>query len=484
MPTVMRRTKKSRKEKAYLNIQKNMKTKPNILVLVGEDTSPLHGCYGDPCARTPAIDSIAANGTRYTNTFSTAPVSAPSRSALISGRTAFSLGSHHMRSNLINPPKLFTECLRDAGYYVNWNNKMDFNFTPPDDFADDCCDWNEDLAEGRLPDQPWFLYNNFNISHESMMWEWKSKEFVGPELPESERCSPSTVSVPAYLPDTLEVRQDIARHYDSLAVQDKFVGQALEALERSGQRENTVVIYLADHGRGLAREKRFCYYAGIHVPLIVQAPGMVEAGAVSDELISLLDIAPTLLNLAGAERPPELQGKVFFGERKDPPCEYVFAGRDRMDEAFDRVRVARSLKFHYIRNDFPEIPYAVRIQFMEKQRTTQVLREKFAKGELTPAQCLWMSETKPPEELYAADDPENIHNLAGDPAYHETLVAHREALARFLAETGDMGERTERDLIDAGIITDERLVEYRDWVAPLPAAYRIGPEIAPIEMPV
>jgi len=110
------------------------------MLLVGEDTGRTQGCYGDPLARTPALDHLAAEGVRYSHAFSTCPVCAPSRSTLVTGKYAFSIGTHHMRSTLKNPPRLFTEELREGGYFVNWSNKTDFNFDPPESFSDAASD--------------------------------------------------------------------------------------------------------------------------------------------------------------------------------------------------------------------------------------------------------------------------------------------------------------------------------------------------------
>ncbi|WP_269538884.1 sulfatase family protein [Cerasicoccus fimbriatus] len=461
-----------------------MKKRPNIMLLVAEDTGRHQGCYGDPVNCTPAVDSIAAAGTRYTNAFSTAPVCAPSRSAMMMGKTAFSQGSHHMRSMLKHPPKLFTEALRESGYYVNWTNKTDFNFEPPSSFADDCSSWYDDLASGKLKDRPWLLYRNYEISHESKMWPDAWGDAVAPHLTESDRVDPARVPVPPYLADTPEIRADIARYYESLIAQNKGIAQALDALEKSGERDNTIIFYFSDHGRGLLREKRWMYDAGIHLPLIVSAPGITTPGSVSDELVSWLDLSKTILSLCDAKPIDGAQGRIFLGPDTQPEPKYVFAGRDRMDEVFDRVRVARSRKYHYIRNDFPQLPWASRQQYMEKQITTQQMRELNAKGQLNAAQANWFSTEKPAEEFFdIQQDPHCLNNLASAPSVGKELAAHRKALAEFLDQTGDLGQRPEADLIAEGIV-ENKLPEYYERVAPLPENYRIGDLVeAPVEMP-
>ncbi len=468
-----------------------MTHRPNFILLIGEDAGRALGCYGDSDARTPNLDRLAAEGCRYDNAFSTAPVCAPSRCTLVTGQYAWSIGAHHMRSTLLSPPRLFTELLRENGYYVNWENKTDFNFDPPQAFADDRKPWLDDLRNNRLPDQPFFLYHNVHITHESTMWAspWDGHGAVQDRLASrhllspDQQVDPATVRVPAYLPDTPEVRTNIARFYEAQALADRQIGQVLEALDRSPHRDNTVVIYLTDHGRGLIREKRWLYGAGIHLSLVIRWPEGIEAGSVSDELVSWVDIAPTVLSLAGIDRPATMHGRVFLGPRKDPPREYVFAGRDRMDEAFDRCRAVRDKRWHYIRNYYPQLPWCQRNAYMEHMETTQVVRQMNARGELNDAQRLWMAPTKPAEELYdALADRDMINNLAGDPDHAQTLIRMRQALDAEMARHGDLGELPERELIRRGLVKD-RLDEFAARIEPLPEPLRVGVERTVLEMP-
>ncbi|MFW6286373.1 MAG: sulfatase-like hydrolase/transferase, partial [Candidatus Sumerlaeota bacterium] len=180
--------------------------KPNILFLIAEDTGCHQGCYGDPVARTPAIDSLAADGCLYEQCIATAPVCAPSRCSYVTGHYAFSLGTHNMRSWTFAQPETFMEVLRENGYYVNWANKQDFNFTPKDTYADEESPWFDDLATGNLPDKPWMLYYNFDITHESFMWPSKWERGIVPELPEDARTDPADVPVPEYIADRITSR--------------------------------------------------------------------------------------------------------------------------------------------------------------------------------------------------------------------------------------------------------------------------------------
>ena len=477
---------------------RNKNRQPNILMLVGEDTGRHLGCYADPDAVTPNLDGLAAEGVRFDEAYATAPVCAPSRSTLITGQYPQKIGTHHMRSKLLSPPRLFTQDLRDVGYHVNWWGKLDFNFDPDaafgeDGWRDDQTDWKSRLAAGDLPDQPWLLYTNLPITHESGIWpddEHDGRPSNGARYSFGKGAfvdvprvhDPDTVHVPAYFPDTAAVRQDIAQHADNVTYLDTQIGEILEALDRSGQRDNMIVIFLADHGRGLPREKRWCYTAGLHMPLIVRWPNGLKAGTADDRLVSWVDLAPTILSLAGAPIPADYDGVAFLGEAADEPRSVVFAGRDRIDEAFDRQRAARDHQYHYIRNFYPRLPYAQRATYHEFLRTMRELRRLHAAGELTGDAGVFMQETKPPEELYdTRADPDCVRNLADDPHHAAARARLAAEVDAWIERTGDLGAIPERDLIERGWVADQ-LEGYRSQIQPLPPEHRLGPERTLIEM--
>ncbi|MFD2078208.1 Arylsulfatase A [Actinopolymorpha cephalotaxi] len=462
---------------------------PNIVLIVGEDIGRIAGCYGDDYVRTPNLDRLAARGCRYDEAYSTYPVCAPSRSTMVTGQYPMKLGTHQMRSTLLHPPRLFTHELRDAGYHVSWPTKLDFNFEPTSGWRDDDEPWVDRLRTNAMPDRPWFAYVNLAITHESSMWpdvgEYAHREGLehwDPNRPRPPRVTdPDGVPVPSYLPDTPVVRGDIARHADNIAELDRQVGQILDALDVSGQAGNTVVVFLADHGRGLPREKRWPYTAGIHMPLLVSWPGVIEPGSVSDRLVSWVDLAPTFCSIAGAAIPAHYDGSAFLGAAEAPPREHVFAARDRMDESFDLVRVVRDRRFHYVRNFFPQIPYCQRNVYMENMPTMQELRRLNAAGELHGSAAIFMSAAKPAEELYdVRTDPECVHNLADDPDHADVRARMAAELERFLASIDDLGAYPERDLVAKGLVAD-RIEEFRARLAPLPPEYQRGYPMAVLD---
>ncbi len=437
--------------------------RPNIVWIVGEDMGPELGCYGDPNAITPNMDRLAREGARFTRCFTHAPVCAPSRSGLITGRYPTSMGSHHMRSTLLNPPPPFTRYLRAAGYHVSWPGKTDFNFANPTKDFDSTTDW----TKGKAPPQPFFAYINFTVSHESQIRAPKEQFAKNvAQLKPEERRDPAKMQVPPYHPDTPVVRRDLANYYDLVTAVDYKVGEVLKWLDEQGVADNTVVFLTGDHGRGLPRSKRWIYDSGIHVPLIVRWPGQVKPSSTREDLVCFLDFSITALALAGAETPKELQGQVILGAKAAPPRKYIFAARDRMDETPDRIRAVRSERFKYIRNFQPELPYAQQISYMELMPTMQEWRRVNAEGKLTGPQKIFFAPTKPREELYdIAGDPHEINNLASRPEQLATLQEMRGALDGWMAETKDLGAIPEAELIKRGLVAD-RLKEYEQRKEP------------------
>jgi hypothetical protein len=185
------------------------------------------------------------------------------------------------------------------------------------------------------------------------------------------------------------------------------------------------------------------------VPLIVRWPGHVAAGAVSGELVSSLDLAPSFVAAAGAPRPPQLEGRVFVGPAREAPARYVVAARSRMDEQADAVRAVRDEDFTYVRNLRPELPWVRPLAFADLMPTMQELHRLHQEGRLTAAQSLWFRPRRDPEELYdTRSDPHALVNLAGDPAHAATLERLRAALDAWSAAGPDLGLLPERELAE------------------------------------
>jgi uncharacterized sulfatase len=439
--------------------------RPSILWISTEDISPDLGCYGDSYAITPTLDRLASSGVRYTNAFSTAPVCAPSRSAIITGMYPTTIGSMHMRSKAVPPAgvKAFTEYLRAAGYYCTNNAKTDYNFEappanrPPDTVWDDCsatAHWRnrEDKS------QPFFSVFNFTVTHESQVRVPDAQyQRNTARLKPGEFHDPAKAKLPPYYPDTPLVRKDWARYHDNITAMDYMVADLLKQLEEDGLAENTIVFFWGDHGRGLPRGKRFVYDSGLRVPLIVRWPGQIQSGTTSDELVCLFDLGPTALSIAGVPIPAHMQAQAFLGPQKKAPRQYAFAHRDRMDEVYDMTRSVMGRQYHYIRNFHPDRPYFQYLDYLEEMPTMKEMRRRHKEhmnalnpdyGKvLSPAQLLLMGPTKPPEEFYDVKaDPHEINNLASDPKHQATLKQMRAALDKWQKDTNDLGLVPELEL--------------------------------------
>lgn len=423
-------------------------SRPNILWISCEDSSPNLGCYGDRHAITPNLDRLANEGIRFENAFSVAGVCAPSRSCIITGMYPSSIGSQHMRSRATLSPQIrcFSEYLREAGYFCTNNSKTDYNFDPPRSA------WDENSRTAhwkhRAADQPFFAVFNLVMTHESQVRADDATHAKNTaKLTDAQRQKPATIELPPYYPDTPVVRREWAHYLELLTAMDVRAGELLDELASAGLADNTVVCFFSDHGVGLPRAKRWLYDSGLHVPLIVRWPGNSPAGSVDSRLVSLIDLAPTMLSIAGVPIPDHFQGRSFLGNHQGSAREYVFGIRDRMDERYDLIRAVRDRRFKYIRNWHPELPYAQYLDYAEAGGTMQEIRRLAVAGKLKPVQRLFLSEIKPVEELYdLAYDPHETKNLAKLPAYRGDLERLRAVENRWIDESLDSGFLPEPEL--------------------------------------
>ncbi|MCH7558703.1 MAG: sulfatase-like hydrolase/transferase [Planctomycetes bacterium] len=427
--------------------------RPNILWVSCEDISPDLGCYGDSYAVSPNIDKLAAQGVRYDNVYSHSGVCAPTRSGIITGMYPTTIGTCPMRCKGVPPAyvKCFSEYLRAAGYYCTNNSKTDYQFDPPPsawDQSSRTAHWH-----GRAEGQPFFAVFNFTTSHESKIRD-RSKSMLKrlASLKPDEKHDPAKAVLPPYYPDTPAVRRDWAQYYDIITLMDKQVGEILKQLKDEGLADNTIVWFWGDHGRGLPRGKRWIYDSGLRIPLIIRVPkklrelampgnpDALEADTVNNDMIAFIDFAPTMLSLTGIKIPEYIQGRAFLGSQKAKPREYIFAARDRMDEAYDLIRAVRDKRYKYIRNYMWHLTRGQDIEYMNQMPTMQEMRRLNAEGKLKGPQKQYFEETKPVEELYdTLNDPHEVKNLADNPKYKSVLKRMRRVHQEWMKETGDMG---------------------------------------------
>jgi uncharacterized sulfatase len=417
---------------------------PNILWLTWEDAGPHLGCYGDRYASTPNLDQLAARGMRYRRVWSTSPVCAPARTAIISGMYPCSTGAEHMRSDVPLPTgvRMYPQFLRDAGYYRSNNSKEDYNLRKPQGV------WDESSPRAhwrnRRPGQPFFAVFNFTESHESQVRR----------RPHTVVHDPADAPVPPYMPDTPETRAAWAQYHDQYTVVDRRVGAALRELGEAGLADDTIIFAYGDHGAGLPRNKRSACDSGLRVPLIVHfpprwqhlAPGDYTIGGESRRLVGFVDLAPTVLSLAGIKPPSFMQGRAFAGPHAQAPREYLFGQRARMDERYDLVRAVTDGRFVYVRNYLPHLPHGQHVEYMFETPATIAWNRLFTEGKLTPAQRAYW-EPKQPEELYDLEsDPFETVNLASSPEHQSHLRNLRRVHQRHARVVADLSLLPEAEM--------------------------------------
>jgi arylsulfatase A-like enzyme len=423
------------------SLEKYPPQRPNVLWLVSEDNNPFMGCYGDKLAHTPTLDRLAAEGVLYEHCFAE-PVCAPSRFTLITGMYAAGCGpAEHMRASGKIPAWLkgFPALLREAGYYTTNNAKTDYNSPIRLDQAWDQCNGKAHWRGRRDPARSFFAVFNHEVTHESCL-------FPVEELPLSfPATDPARVRVPPYQPDTPAVRADWARYYNHMTLLDQQMAAKIKDLDVQSLGDNTIIFYYGDNGGVLPRSKRFLELSGTHVPLLIYfppkwqhlAPG--RPGARIAEPVCFADFAPTVLSLCGVKVPGYMQGRALAGPAKAAAHEFVCCSRDRMDERYDMMRSAMDGRWLYVRNYRPDLPYVQFLAYQFQARGYQSWAEMARQGKLTPATRMFWGE-KPAEELYdVRSDPDNVHNLAGDPAHARDLQRMQAALRRWMLEINDNG---------------------------------------------
>lgn len=425
---------------------KQTSKQPNILWIMVENMSAHLSCYGETTIKTPNIDRLARQGAMFTNCFVTSPVCSPSRSAMITGMYQTTIGAHNHRSsrgqfpiNLPSRVKLLPDYFRQAGYYVcngngsgnvdnfsfkRYRGKTDYNFVY-DKSLYDGLDWS-----GRQKGQPFFA--------QIQLHGGKNRRATVPHP-----VDPANVKLPPYYPDHPILRKDWAEYLNSIINTDYEVGHILNRLDEEGIADNTIVIFLTDHGISHARDKQYLYEGGIHVPLIIRWPGRIKPGTVRDDLLSHIDISSTSLYMAKIPVPDYMEGRVLFGpdyRRR----EYVIAGRDRCDETDDRIRCVRTKRYKYIRNFFPYRSHFQYNMYKSQKLVMKTLRELLYDGKLNEIQARIFNPTRLAEELYDLEnDKWELNNLAKSPRYQDTLIKLSNILEHWIKQTDDQGQYPE-----------------------------------------
>ena len=463
--------------------------RPNILWVSVEDINPLLGCYGDTYAITPHLDALAERSVRYGNAHSMAPVCSASRSSIITGVAACSLGTHHHRSAARMPEqvRLMPAYLREAGYFTTNNVKTDYNLAGtggpgtavgPEEadearrtvgLMDDAfSEWSRAAHwRHRRAGQPFFAVFNYEDCHSSVTWD--SPDAPG-RIVERERFDllasdefhdPDEAPVPPYHPDVPEFRAAWARYYDAVTQIDHRVAAHLEALEDAGVAEDTIVAFWADHGTGMLRAKHWLWEQGDHVPLMIYYPPRWQhlapelPGSVVESPVTTLDLAASTLVMAGLPVPSHMHSRPTLVAASSRAAatrsgrSFVISGRDRLDTRFEFIRAVRGSRFRYQRNFYPHRPYFPYENSIYWSSYVGVWDGLARAGKLVGAQRQIAAKTKPFEELYdGAGDRHFVEDLARNPEHKQVLDEMRGQLYDWMVEHRDLGVFDEPELYE------------------------------------
>jgi N-sulfoglucosamine sulfohydrolase len=437
----------------------------NIVLIVTDDQGLVLGCYGNSLIKTPNIDRIAADGTRFTNAFCTTSSCSPSRSVILTGlfnhangMYGLEHGYNHFRS--LDDVKSLPVLLKGAGYRTARVGK--YHVGPPEVFKfDRVLGGNSrnpvDMAERsrgvieEKSDKPFFLYYAPNDPHRGAAAKWadlKPNSF-GNEPPGQEpkgvvpvHYKPADVIVPPFLPDTPTCRAELAQYYESISRIDSGVGRLVEILKKAGKFDDTLIIYMSDNGVPFPGAKTTVFEPGLKLPCIVRNPEAKKRGVVNEAFISWVDITPTILDYAGVKVPASQKrhGHSFLPileQAKPAGWDEVFASHTFHEVTmYYPMRVVRSGNFKLIWN----IAYPLSYPFASDLWGSPTWQDTLQRGEdyIYGKRSVSAYEHRPQFELYdLAKDPDELHNLASDPANQDKLAELQQKLRQFQRRTGD-----------------------------------------------
>ncbi len=403
---------------------------PNILVLVADDAGARHfGCYGNQEIKTPHIDRLAQGGLTADHAILTTPQCSPSRISILTGRYPHETGAEDLHMPLPEGDPIVPGLLQKAGYFTGHMQKTHYG-----PHADAQFQWYDpgldklggfiDAADGK----PFFMWVGFDDPH---------RPYQDDTIPEPH--DPNALKLAPWLADTPETRKDLARYYDEIARMDGVIGRMMATLEARNLTEETLVVFLSDNGAPFPREKGALTDAGVKTPLIFHWPGKVAPGKRTADLISVMDLAPTWLQLAaqnpletmrGTSLVPHLLGLEGFSR------EAAFSERNWHDTD-EHLRSVRTQRYKLIHNAYIHLPFGSPADVSESP-SWRALFELKQQGKLSFEQALLFQSPRPEIEFYDLEqDPWELNNLAGDPAYRDRLREHVRLLEEWREATDD-----------------------------------------------
>ena len=421
---------------------------PNILVLVADDAGWRDfGAYGNEHIRTPNVDRLSETGLTFQRAFLTTPQCSPSRISMLTGKYPHATGAEDLHMPLPEDETILPTFLQRAGYVTGIMRKRHLGtagneqfewYDPAEDH--DFGAFSEFLALAQKDERPFFMWVGFQDPHRPY-----------PEGAIEQPHDPDSVVVPPYLADTPSTRDDIAAYYDEIARMDANIGGFVEELERRDLRKNTLIVFLSDNGAPFPRAKGSLYDAGIRTPLIFNWPGTVPPGRY-DGLASVIDLAPTLLEVAGLSPPQAMQGHSTEEVLHDPSVpgrEFVFSERNWHDTDA-HMRSLRTDRYKLVTNGYPDRPFPIAADIGDSPAWFDLLQKKRA-GTLTESQSPLFQSPRPAVEVYdLGDDPWEVRNVAGTPEHDAMIDSLTQRLHRWQQETGDFPatRRTRADHTD------------------------------------
>ena len=408
--------------------------RPNIVFFLADDISQEDiGCYGHPTIKTPNIDALATGGLRFDNAYLTTSSCSPSRCSMVTGRYPHNTGAPELHTDLPKGLVLFPELLKNAGYYTLLSGKhhmgavanAGFDLISKGQGMGKEGDWVQ-LLKDRPRDKPFFCWYASSDAHRA--WNYND---------EAPRYQSGEVVVPPYLIDGPKTREDLRGYYHEVSRFDYFIGEVVAELKGQGVLENTVIIVTADNGRPFPRSKTRLYDSGIKPPFIVYNPQRISSG-VTKSLVSSIDIAATVLDLAEVPSDERIQGRSFtsiLSDHKATVRDVVFAEHN-WHVYKNHERMVRLGDWLYIRNNFPNQQNLCAEAY--GGGAGQELLEVHQKGGLTSAQENIFWNPCPEEELYhVGKDPDQLINVAGNPEHALVLKQMNTLLADWTEQTGD-----------------------------------------------
>jgi len=425
------------------NIYAQSQNKPNIVVFIADDAGMDFGCYGNKNIKTPNIDKIAESGMRFAKAFLTSPQSSPSRTSMMTGQFAHTIGTEDLHMPLDEKTKMMPYYFRKIGYYTgcmfkqHWgpNGTAQFDCvvkSKKDPILGDLSDYSFENYKKFIDNRkknPFFLWVGFTDPHRSYNRE---------KCPQIN--APQTTEIPPYLVNASPTRRDMADYYDEISRMDRSIGKMMKYLEDKGLMDNTVIVFLSDNGKPFPRAKGTLYDSGIQTPLLFKWTNKIQKSTVhSNGLVSTIDLAATLLDIAGTSMGDSVYSRSFKALLFDHTRhgrDYVFSERNWHDTD-EYIRSVRTENMKLIYNAYWQIPHGTSMD-LSTSLSWYDLKAAQRKGTITKNQMQLFVSPRAMVEIYdLKKDPNELDNVADIAEYVEKGIPLAKLLTEWQKSTKD-----------------------------------------------